>query len=84
LKPLNKDKAAIMTDLLESVQTSKLKTAFDRYLPAVLDGKSMIKESKKEVIQESRTVKTGNKEQKTVQVEDDSNIVDIRKLAGLK
>jgi len=84
LKPLNKDKAAIMTDLLESVQTSKLKTAFDRYLPAVLDGKSMIKESKKESINESRTVKTGNKEQKTVQVEDDSNIVDIRKLAGLK
>ena len=84
MKPLNKDKAAIMTDLLESVQTSKLKNAFDRYLPAVLDGKSMIKESKKEVIQESRTVKTGNKEQKTVQVEDDSNIVDIRKLAGLK
>jgi len=84
LKPLNKDKAAIMTDLLESVQTAKLQTAFDRYLPAVLDGKSMIKESKKEVIQESRTVKTGNKEQKTVQVEDDSNIVDIRKLAGLK
>ena len=84
LKPLNKDKAAIMTDLLESVQTSKLKAAFDRYLPAVLDGKSTIKESKKEVIQESRTEVTGNKETKTVQVEDDSNIVDIRKLAGLK
>ena len=83
MKPLNKDKAAIMTDLLESVQTSKLKNAFDRYLPAVLDGKSKIKESKKEVIQESRTEVTGNKETKTVQVEDDSNIVDIRKLAGL-
>lgn len=83
LKPLNKDKAAIMTDLLESVQTSKLKTAFDRYLPAVLDGKSIIKENKKEVIQESRSEVTGNKETPTVQVEDDSNIVDIRKLAGL-
>jgi DNA repair exonuclease SbcCD ATPase subunit len=83
LKPLNKDKAAIMTDLLESVQTSKLKTAFDRYLPAVLDGKSMIKESK-ESKKETITEVTGNKEQKTVQVQDDSNIVDIRKLAGLK
>ena len=83
LKPLNKDKAAIMTDLLESVQTAKLKTAFDRYLPAVLDGKSTIKENKKEVIQESRSEVTGNKETKTVQVKDDSNIVDIRKLAGL-
>ena len=85
LKPLNKDKAAIMTDLLESVQTAKLQTAFDRYLPAVLDGKSMIKESKKSVIKESRTEMTGNKEQKTVQVEEgNDNIVDIRKLAGLK
>lgn len=85
LKPLNKDKAAIMTDLLESVQTAKLQNAFDRYLPAVLDGKSMIKESKKSVIKESRSEVTGNKEQKTVQVEEgNDNIVDIRKLAGLK
>ena len=84
LKPLNKDKAAIMTDLLESVQTSKMKSAFDRYLPAVLDGKKAKTPAKKEVIAESRSVATGNKEQKTVQVEDDSNIVDIRKLAGLK
>jgi len=85
LKPLNKDKAAIMTDLLESVQTSKLKPAFDRYLPAVLDGKSMIKETKKSTITESRSEVTGNKEQKTVQVtEGNDNIIEIRKLAGLK
>ena len=83
LKPLNKDKAAIMTDLLESVQTAKLQTAFDRYLPAVLDGKKAKSASKKEVIAESRTEVTGNKQQKTVEVKDDSNIVDIRKLAGL-
>lgn len=84
LKPLNKDKAAIMTDLLESVQTSKLQAAFDRYLPAVLDGKQAKAAPKKEVIAESREV-TGDKEQKTVQAStDDSNIVDIRKLAGLK
>ena len=85
LKPLNKDKAAIMTDLLESVQTSKLKNAFDRYLPAVLDGKSTIKESKKQTITESRTEVTGNKEPKTVQVEEgEDNIIQIRQLAGLK
>jgi hypothetical protein len=83
LKPLNKDKAAIMTDLLESVQTAKLQTAFDRYLPAVLDGKQAKSTPAKEVIAESRTEVTGNKEQKTVEVKDDSNIVDIRKLAGL-
>lgn len=84
LKPLNKDKAAIMTDLLESVQTAKLQAAFDRYLPAVLDGKQAKTATKKEVIAESRTEVTGDKETKTVEVKDDSNIVDIRKLAGLK
>jgi hypothetical protein len=76
-----------MTDLLESVQTSKLKTAFDRYLPAVLDGKKIVKESKKSVIKENRTVRTGDKQlnPQTAEVkEEDSNIVDIRKLAGLK
>ena len=87
LKPLNKDKAGIMTDLLESVQTSKLKTAFDRYLPAVLDGKKIVKESKKSIIKENRTVATGDKQpnpQAAEVKEEDSNIVDIRKLAGLK
>ena len=87
LKPLNKDKAAVMTDLLESVQTSKLKTAFDRYLPAVLDGKSIEKENKKSIIKENRSEVTGDKQPKPQAEEvkeEDSNIVDIRKLAGLK
>ena len=87
LKPLNKDKAGIMTDLLESVQTSKLKTAFDRYLPAVLDGKKIVKESKKSIIKENRTVATGDKQPKPQAAEmkeEDSNIIEIRQLAGLK
>lgn len=89
LKPLNKEKAAIMRDLLESVQTEKLETAFNRYLPAVLDGKQMIKESKTEektVINESRKEVTGDKKQtkKPVAQEDDGNIIQLRALAGLK
>lgn len=87
LKPLNKDKAGIMTDLLESVQTSKLKAAFDRYLPAVLDGKKIVKESKKSIIKENRTVATGDKQpnpQAAEVKEEDSNIIEIRQLAGLK
>ena len=86
LKPLNKDKAAIMTDLLESVQTSKLKTAFDRYLPAVLDGKSIIKENKKSIIKENRSEVTGDKQPKPqaeVVTEGQDNIIEIRQLAGL-
>lgn len=84
LKQLNKGKGAIMRDLLESVQTSKLQDAFDRYLPAVLDGAAP--KAKKEVISESREV-TGDKEIKTqpvVEEKDDSNIVQLRQLAGLK
>jgi len=84
LTKLNKEKGAIMRDLLESIQTSKLNEAFDRYLPAVLDGAAP--KAKKEVISESREV-TGDKEIKTqpvVEQKDDSNIIDLRKLAGLK
>ena len=85
LKQLNKGKGAIMRDLLESVQTSKLQDAFDRYLPAVLDGAAP--KAKKEVISESREV-TGDKEIKTQPVveekADDSNIIELRQLAGLK
>jgi len=84
LKQLNKEKGAVMRDLLESVQTEKLQAAFDRYLPAVLDGAAPKKE--KAVIAESRKEVTGDKEAKTQPVveEDRSNIVELRKLAGLK
>ena len=84
LKQLNKEKGAVMRDLLESVQTEKLQAAFDRYLPAVLDGAAPKKE--KSVIAESRKEVTGDKEAKTQPVveQDRSNIVELRKLAGLK
>jgi predicted DNA-binding protein len=84
LKPLNKDKSAVMRDLLESVQTSKLQAAYDRYLPVVLDGKAAPR-AEKQMVAESRTVVTGDKEVKH-QVTDahDDNVVELRKLAGLK
>ena len=44
LAPLSKDQKEIMTDLLESVQTAKLRSAFDKYLPAVIDGNSPAKQ----------------------------------------
>ena len=84
LKPLNKNKSAIMRDLLESVQTAKLQDAFDRYLPAVIDG-APITHKKRKVISESRKEMTGDKETKENKpVEQDSNIIELRKLAGLK
>jgi hypothetical protein len=37
LSPLNQEKATIMRDLLEGVQTPRLQAAFEKYLPAVLN-----------------------------------------------
>jgi hypothetical protein len=41
LSPLNKEKQEVMRNLLESVQTSRLKNAFEKYLPAVLEDRSV-------------------------------------------
>jgi hypothetical protein len=83
LSTLNKEKAQVMQSLLESVQTTKLQAAFDKYLPAVLNTGSE-KPAKKAVITESVTEVTGNKTAKIeVDVEERDNVIDIRRLAGL-
>jgi hypothetical protein len=41
LSPLNREKADVMRNLLESVQTNRLKNAFEKYLPAVLEDRSV-------------------------------------------
>ena len=84
LAPLSADKKGIMKELLESVQTAKLNEAFDKYLPAVMENavKKAPKAQAKEMLSESAEV-TGDRETKQPQVGLD-NILDIRKLAGLK
>lgn len=79
--PLNGSQREIMTDLLESVQTAKLRSAFDKYLPAVIDGNTPAK--KKAVLSEGKEV-TGNREEKISSKADDSNVIEIKRLAGLK
>jgi hypothetical protein len=81
LSPLNAEKREIMKNLLESVQTSRLKGAFEKYLPAVLAEGRSVKAQK--VITESRVEVTGDKNAKTVDVEERSNVIDIKRLAGL-
>jgi hypothetical protein len=81
LAPLSADKKALMKELLESVQTVKLNEAFDKYLPAVMEGQRTAPVAKKTVLSEGTTV-TGNRESKPEVGLD--NILDIRKLAGLK
>ena len=80
LGPLGKDKREIMSELLESVQTDKLQKAFDKYLPAVMDGGRPTKKA----LTEAKEV-TGNKEQaQTASTESKgAEIFDIRRLAGL-
>jgi ATP-dependent Clp protease adapter protein ClpS len=79
--PLANTQKAIMTELLESVQTAKLKTSFEKYLPAVVAGEAP---QKKKALVEAKEV-TGNKETHSVSSsEHESNIFDMRRLAGIK
>jgi hypothetical protein len=86
LKPLNTEKAAIMTELLESVQTTKLQSAFDKYLPAVLNN-SAVKKADRPVLTESVKEVTGDKSAKknaAVVTEAETNVIALKRLAGLK
>ena len=79
LAPLSADKRALMQQLLESVQTRKLADAYDKYLPTVMDGEK--RKVAKSTLTESTEI-TGDREVKPEVGLD--NILDIRKLAGLK
>ena len=84
LAPLNEEKATVMKDLLESVQTPKLQSTFDKYLPAVLNSGAERK-STKTTLRESVKEVTGDKSAKTQEVDMDQrdNVLDIKRLAGL-
>ena len=81
LNPLAGDKKQVMKQLLESIQTDRLHVAFDKYLPAVMDGGVPVKKS----LTESKEI-TGNKQAQTISGEESrtAEIFDIRRLAGLK
>jgi hypothetical protein len=81
LSPLSKDQKEIMSELLESVQTAKLRTSFDKYLPAVLQGSTP---EKKKALIEAKEI-TGNKENHSISsATSQGEVIDIRRLAGLK
>jgi hypothetical protein len=81
LAPLNKDQREIMGELMESVPTKRLNESFDKYLPSVLN-KGPTKN--KQTLVEAKEI-TGNKIPNTNRSSEiESNIVDIRRLAGLK
>jgi len=81
LSPLNSEQRAIMSELMATVKTERLNESFEKYLPSVINGKAP---QKKQALVEAKEI-TGNKiSNSTRSSESDSNIVDIRKLAGLK
>jgi hypothetical protein len=84
LKPLSKDKANVMSELLEGVQTNKLRSVYDKYLPSVLNETKSTDKPKVTVLNETRKVVSGDKTAKpNVQYESD-NVFEIKRLAGLK
>jgi hypothetical protein len=90
LGPLNGDKRSVMKELLESVQTDKLMSAYDKYLPAVMEGastkkKQALTEAAEPVQTSQKEVVTGDKQAPQIGSEEKTaEIFDIRRLAGLK
>jgi hypothetical protein len=78
LSPLAKEKRAVMSNLLESVDTAKLRSSFDKYLPSVMTENRVTKQA----LVEAKEI-TGNKST-NIKNDVDNNIVDIRRLAGLR
>jgi predicted DNA-binding protein len=84
MRPLNTEKAAVMSELLESVQTSKLQGAYEKYLPSVLNSSKANTVPNKQYMSEGRAV-TGDKSIKSSAVQSrDTNVIDLKRLAGLK
>lgn len=83
MAPLNKQQKEIMGALLESTQTDKLQSAFNKYLPSVL--KEDAKKPEKKVLSESSKEVTGNKEAVTESASAGATaeIINLRKLAGI-
>jgi hypothetical protein len=82
IAPLGKEQRSIMIDLLESVQTDRLRSAFDKYIPSVIDGNTPAK--KKAILSEATEI-TGNREksQTTNSSIAGGDVIDIKRLAGL-
>ena len=80
LSPLSGDKRSVMGELLESVQTEKLRAAFDKYIPSVMNGGTPAKKA----LTEAKEI-TGDKQAQSISGEErTAEIFDIRRLAGLK
>ena len=87
--PLAREKKTIMVEMLQNTKTGDLKEAFNRYLPAVVNGPAT-NTGPRELIEnvQTRTVATGNRSKRLVEssAEDQSiqnDLAEILHLAGL-
>jgi hypothetical protein len=81
LNPLSGDKKVVMRELLESVQTDKLRSAFDKYIPSVMNGGAPVV---KKALTEGKEITGDKKAHQLSGEEKTAEIFDIRRLAGLK
>ena len=81
MKPLSKEKANVMKQLLESTPTDRLEAAFKKYLTPVMEGHAPVV-AVKTALNEAKTEVTGNRTT-TQEQSRNNNIYDIRRLAGL-
>lgn len=85
LQPLAKHQRTVISELLESVETKNLRSAFNKYLPAVLnERKSPV--GTKTTLTEGRVERTGDKKGTAQTNTDNSEIVElaaIKRLAGI-
>jgi len=92
LAPLSRDKKAVMEEMLKDIKTSNLREAFNRYLPAVINGSAQSSPSKTTLAETAQSKSVGitgdrkNKLSEAVVEESNagsSDIASILYLAGI-
>ena len=84
LAPLSKDKRKLMSNLLESINTPKLKAAFNKYLPTVLNETvTTAKANTTQLNETQKTEITGNKQATVQETSNEAEIINLKKLAGI-
>ena len=85
LTPLNRDKKAVMEEMLRDIKTTNLREAYNRYLPTVMNGetKSVVKQQLAEHTQNKSVAFTGDRPNKLSEAVRDEGSNDMNKILYL-
>ena len=85
LAPLNRDKKAIMEEMLQDIKTNNLKEAFNRYLPTVMNGEATgaIRQKLSENATKNSVAFTGDRPNKLSEAVRDEGSTDMNKILYL-